>query len=228
VEESRKLFDQALPLLERLLSEHNVSSDAPSYRFEPLTITPRPYQTPMPPIWIAAVQPEAIYQSARRGYNITTTALRAPFAEAKRQADAFHKACAETASTNRRRLSMLRMGFACRDRAEIDQMVTLAAGNDQRHHNLRSGDGEVIEGAIVPHPSGRSLADVEQALLIASTNHLAEKLGAYAELGIDELILNMSFGASHHDVMASMELLANKVMPQLNRTERVVSDAVQS
>jgi alkanesulfonate monooxygenase SsuD/methylene tetrahydromethanopterin reductase-like flavin-dependent oxidoreductase (luciferase family) len=228
VEESRRLFDEALPLLEKLLSERNVSCDEPSCRFDPLTITPRPYQTPMPPIWIAAVQPEAIYRSARRGYNITTTALRAPFAEAKRQADAFHKGWAETTSANKPRLSMLRMGFACRDRAEIDQKVTLAAGNDQRHHNLRSGDGEVIEGAIVPHLSGRSLADVEQALLIASANQLAEKLGDYAELGIDELILNMSFGASHQDVMASMELLAAKVMPQLKRTERVVSDAVQS
>src|SRR5262249_16042932 len=99
--------------------------------------------------------------------------------------------------------------------------------NDQRHHNLRSGDGEVIEGAIVPHPSGRSLADVEQALLIASPGQLADKLGAYAELGIDEFILNMSFGASPGGGMAAMELLAAKVMPQRMRTEKA-SDAVQS
>jgi alkanesulfonate monooxygenase SsuD/methylene tetrahydromethanopterin reductase-like flavin-dependent oxidoreductase (luciferase family) len=173
------------------------------------------------------VQPEAIYQSARRGYNITTTALRAPFEEAKRQAEAFHKGRAETGSTRTPRLSMLRMGFACRDRAEIDQKVAMAAGNDQRHHNLRSGDGEVIDGAIVPHPSGRSLADVEAALLIASANELVDKLGAYAELGVDEFILNMSFGASHRDTMASMELLAASVMPQLLRSERL-SDAVDA
>jgi alkanesulfonate monooxygenase SsuD/methylene tetrahydromethanopterin reductase-like flavin-dependent oxidoreductase (luciferase family) len=227
VADSRERFDQSLALLESLLRQSNVSCDTPSYRFQPLTITPRPYQTPQPPIWIAAVQPEAIYQSARRGYNITTTALRAPFEEAKRQAEAFHKGRAETGSTRTPRLSMLRMGFACRDRAEIDQKVAMAAGNDQRHHNLRSGDGEVIDGAIVPHPSGRSLADVEAALLIASANELVDKLGAYAELGVDEFILNMSFGASHRDTMASMELLAASVMPQLLRSERL-SDAVDA
>jgi alkanesulfonate monooxygenase SsuD/methylene tetrahydromethanopterin reductase-like flavin-dependent oxidoreductase (luciferase family) len=227
VADSRERFDQSLALLENLLRQSNVSCDTPSYRFQPLTITPRPYQTPQPPIWIAAVQPEAIYQSARRGYNITTTALRAPFEEAKRQAEAFHKGRAETGSTRAPRLSMLRMGFACRDRAEIDQKVAMAAGNDQRHHNLRSGDGEVIDGAIVPHASGRSLADVEAALLIASASELVDKLGAYAELGVDEFILNMSFGASHRETMASMELLAASVMPQLLRSERL-SDAVDA
>jgi flavin-dependent trigonelline monooxygenase, oxygenase component len=119
------------------------------------------------------------------------------------------------------------MGFACSDRAEIDQKVAMAAGNDQRHHNLRSGDGEVIDGAIVPHPSGRSLADVEAALLIASASQLVDKLGAYADLGVDEFILNMSFGASHREVLASMELLAAKVMPQLSPSERL-SDAVDA
>jgi alkanesulfonate monooxygenase SsuD/methylene tetrahydromethanopterin reductase-like flavin-dependent oxidoreductase (luciferase family) len=218
---SRERFDEALPLLELLLSGRNVTSDTLSYRFDPLTITPRPYQTPMPPIWIAAVQPEAIYQSARKGYNITTTALRAPFEEAKRQADAFHKGRAEAGSAPKPRLSMLRMGFACRDRAEIDEKVAMAAANDQRHHNLRSGDGEVIEGAIVPHPSGRSLADVEEALLITGASELADKLAAYAELRVDEFILNMSFGASHRDVMASLELLAAKVMPQLSQADGV-------
>jgi alkanesulfonate monooxygenase SsuD/methylene tetrahydromethanopterin reductase-like flavin-dependent oxidoreductase (luciferase family) len=71
------------------------------------------------------------------------------------------------------------------------------------------------------------LADVEAALLIASASQLVDKLSAYADLGVDEFILNMSFGASHRDVMASMELLAAKVMPELRRTEGV-SDGVQS
>ena len=57
-------------------------------------------------------------------------------------------------------------------------------------------------------------------MLIADVSALVDKLSRYAELGIDELILNMSFGASHRDVMASMELLAAKVMPKTQRSER--------
>jgi alkanesulfonate monooxygenase SsuD/methylene tetrahydromethanopterin reductase-like flavin-dependent oxidoreductase (luciferase family) len=218
--ESRERFDDALSLLERLLIERNVSSDTPDYTFAPLTITPRPYQTPMPPVWIAAVQPEAIYHCARKGYNVMTTALRAPFEEAKRQAAAFHEGRREAASARTQRLSVLRMGYVCKDAADVLEKVTMAAGNDKRHHNLRSSDGEVVEGAIVPHETGRTLADVEQALLIGTADQCVEKLGRYAELRIDEFILNMGFGASHRDTMASMERLAAKVMPQLTRKQR--------
>ena len=80
--------DEALPLLEKLLTARSVSSNTAAYKFDALTVTPGPYQKPMPPIWIAAVQPEAIYHSARKGYSITTTALRSPFEDAKRQAAA--------------------------------------------------------------------------------------------------------------------------------------------
>ena len=71
------------------------------------------------------------------------------------------------------------------------------------------------------------MADVEEALLITSASELADKLGAYAELRVDEFILNMSFGASHRDVMASLELLAAKVMPQLAQADGV-PDAVHA
>jgi alkanesulfonate monooxygenase SsuD/methylene tetrahydromethanopterin reductase-like flavin-dependent oxidoreductase (luciferase family) len=204
-----------------------VSSNTAAYRFDALTVTPGPYQKPMPPIWIAAVQPDSIYHSARKGYNITTTALRSPFEDAKRQAAAFHRGSEQATSAVKPRLSMLRMGFVCKNRAEIDEKVVMAAGNDQRHHNLRSGDGEVIDGAIVPHETGRSLADVEDALLICTAGQLVDKIGRYADLGIDEFILNMGFGASHKNVMASMELLATKVMPQIAPAERK-SHAVQA
>ncbi|MGE0769272.1 MAG: LLM class flavin-dependent oxidoreductase [Hyphomicrobiaceae bacterium] len=213
---SRDQFDEALPLLERLLSESNVASNTPSYTFDALTVTPAPYQKPMPPIWIAAVQPEAIYHSARRGYNVTTTALRSPFEDAKQQAAAFHRGRKEATSPKKPLLSVLRMGFACKDQADVREKVALAAGNDQRHHNLRSGDGEVVNGAIVPHETGRSLADVEAALLIGTAGQVVDKLAQYAELGIDEFIINMGFGTSHRDVMAALELMASKVMPQFS------------
>src|SRR5262249_1955920 len=40
VAESRERFDEALPLLEKLLSARSVSSETGSYKFPPLTITP--------------------------------------------------------------------------------------------------------------------------------------------------------------------------------------------
>jgi len=225
-EETRDRFDEALEILEKLLSNRDVRVDTPRYKFGPITVTPGPYQKPMPPIWMAAVQPDSIYHSARKGYNVTTTALRSPFQEAQQQAAAFWRGCEERALGVRPKISMLRMGFVCRDRAEVAEKVALAAGNDRRHHAMRSPNTEVVHGAIQPRESGRTSQEIENALLIGTVDALVEKLGRYAELGIDELILNMSFGASHGDTMASLERLATKVMPQLGQTAHEKPHAV--
>ena len=217
--ESRERFDESLSVLESLLKERDVSSDGTHYKHDALTITPRPFQKPAPPIWIAAVQPEAIYHCARRGYNVTTTALRSPFEEAEQQAKSFKRGRDEAKSPVRPRLSVLRMGFVCRNEADVSEKLKLAAGNDQRHHNLRSGDGEVVGGAIVPRETERTEADLRNALLIGTVPEIIGKLRRYADLGVDELVLNMSFGASHGDVMRSMEVLARDVIPQISHVE---------
>ena len=64
VEESRERFDDSLNLLIKLLSEEEVSWDSKYYRFEPLTVTPRPVQKPYPAIWVAALAEAATSQTA--------------------------------------------------------------------------------------------------------------------------------------------------------------------
>jgi hypothetical protein len=45
---------------------------------------------------------------------------------------------------------------------------------------------------------------------------MIDKLSPYKEAGIDRLILNMNFGASHKDTMASIQYFAEKVTPQFS------------
>jgi alkanesulfonate monooxygenase SsuD/methylene tetrahydromethanopterin reductase-like flavin-dependent oxidoreductase (luciferase family) len=214
VEDSRDIFDESLALLERLLGESNVSSDTDAYRFPPLTITPRPLQQPLPPVWIAAVTPDAIYHTARRGYHVMTTPLRSSFDDAKRQAESYHRGRSESANpASAQRLGMLRMAYVARDRADIQEKLEFAAQNDRCHHNVRTTDGAVSQGMIQGTETGRSLSEIEDALIIGSADQCLEKVAAYAQLGIDEFIVNMGFGASHADVMCSLETFADKVMP---------------
>jgi alkanesulfonate monooxygenase SsuD/methylene tetrahydromethanopterin reductase-like flavin-dependent oxidoreductase (luciferase family) len=215
LEDSRKLFDEALPLLERLLTEYEVSSDSGHYRFPPLTITPRPLQRPHPPIWIAAVTAPAIHHSAAKGYNVMTTPLRSPFQEAKEHADAFFSGAVKSGRSPAPKLSMLRMGFLAKDRAEAAEKVAIAYTSDQRHHNLRMADADVRRGMVQPRETGRTTADVADALIIGTPDECLDKLRRYAEAGIPEMIINMSFGAAHRDVMASLERLATDVLPHV-------------
>src|SRR5580692_11352806 len=68
IEESRERFDESLNVLMALLEGEEVSWRGKFYQFEPLTVMPRPRRRRSPPIMIAALAPEAIEASARRGF----------------------------------------------------------------------------------------------------------------------------------------------------------------
>ena len=214
--ESLERFIDSLQLLEALLTREEVSWKSKYYDFGPLTVTPRPLQIPHPPIWIAALAAHSISDAARRGYHVQTTPLRDPFGAAKMQADSFFDAVAEMGPGARhQRLSMLRMAYVSRSQADIENKVRIAFANHQRFHNVRETPGTVSGGAITPLEVDITPDDIRDALVIGSSAEVIDKLERYASLGIHDIQLNMSFGAEHGDVMASLELFAAEVLPHL-------------
>ena len=216
VEESREKFDESLALLEALLTREDVSWQGKWYDFAPLTITPRPLQAPHPPIWIAALAPVAIYHSVMKGYHVMTTPLRDPFEAAKAQAEGFFKAVEELGPAGAgRRLSMLRMLYIARDDDDTRDKLEIAHENHRRFCNVFDTSGQVTGGAIAPIDVKESVEDMGETLLIGTAEQVIEKLVPYAELGIHDLMLNMSFGAAHRDVMDSMTRFVRDVQPHV-------------
>lgn len=216
VQESRERFDDSLSLLIKLLSEEDVGWDSKFYRFEPLTITPRPVQKPHPTIWVAALAEAAIAGTVRRGFNVMTTPLRDPFEAARKQANAFLSALPPGNPRNQRH-SMLRMGFVTRSDADTTDKLRLAHENHQRFVNVFETAGTVKGGAIEPLAVQETLEDVRRSLIIGSPQECVDKIAHYAELGIDDIQVNMNFGASHADVMEGLERFAVHVMPHFGK-----------
>ncbi len=216
--ESRERFDDALALLQKLVSGEETGWKSPWYDFEPISITPHPIQNPIP-IWIAALSYPAIYHSARRGYHIQTTPLRGGMETVRTQARAFGDARRDAdGKLDHLKFSMLRMLYVGRDQADIDEKVRIAYENHRRFRNVSDTPGIVNNGEIVPIDVPESEHDIRNALLIGSASDVVDKLAEYEELEVMDLLVNMSFGAEHHDVMASMERFANDVMPKFERT----------
>ena len=53
---------------------------------------------------------------------------------------------------------------------------------------------------------------------MSTSSELVDKLGVYAEAGIDELIVSASFGQSQNDLIESMHRMHDQVMPYFKRT----------
>ena len=222
VEESCERFDDALNLLIKLLTEEEVSWSSKYYRFEALTVTPRPVQKPCPPIWVAALAEAAIAGTVRRGFNVMTTPLRDPFEAAKKQATAFLSALPPGNPKNQKH-SMLRMGFVTRNDADTQAKLQLALENHRRFVNMFETRGTVKGGAIVPLDVPETLDDIRRSLIIGSPQECVDKLARYAELGIDDIQINMNFGAAHGDVMDLLERFALNVRPHFDKPSRSVA-----
>ncbi len=218
LEISREKFDESLDVLTALLSHEDVSWDGKYYKFDALTVMPRPVTPGGPPIMMAAVTPEAIYHCARRGFDIQTTPLAGGHQLMLDQVDAFRRGRAEAGAKGRdRTLSLSRVAFLAKDEADRREKLRQAHDYYSRFDNLRSGPGLVEGGMIAPLPRKQTLEELDQSLLICTASEMVDKLGPYAEGGIDRMILNVNFGASQADTLDSLERFAQHVVPHFTK-----------
>lgn len=217
LEETREKFDESLAVLRALLSEEEVSWSGKYYRFDPLTVMPRPLTRPMPRMMIAALKPEAIYHCAKRGFHVQTSPLRGDHRHLLDQVEAFQRGKAELGEAGADlRLSLLRVVYAARDEADARAKLALAHDYFKRFDNVFTGPGEVSHGAIAPLPRRQTLEELAENLVICPPSEMVDRLGPYAEAGIDELIMNLNIGGPQDEALEAMERFAAEVMPRFS------------
>jgi alkanesulfonate monooxygenase SsuD/methylene tetrahydromethanopterin reductase-like flavin-dependent oxidoreductase (luciferase family) len=220
LDESQKKFDESLQVLIKLLTEEEVAWDGEYYQFDPLTIMPRPQSQPMPQIMIAALKPEAIYHSARRGFHIQTTPLAGGHSHLLDQVAAFRRGRDEFGAAGEHlRLSLLRVVFATRDEQDAKHKVSLANDYFRRFDNVFTGPGIVSHGVIEPIERDQSIDDLARNIVVCPTAEMIDRLSRYAESGIDELILNVNIGASQDEAIDAMHRFAEEVGPHVGASE---------
>ena len=218
IETSRAKFEESLEVLTALLTREEVSWDGEFYKFEPLTTMPRPMTQPMPPLMIAVMVPEGIYACAKRGFHIQTTPLQGSHEKLLQQVGAFKRAKDELGGKgDHLRLSLSRVMYAARDEADAREKIRFANDYYSRFDNVFSGPGIVENGAIAPLPREQTLEELAENLIICPPAEMVERLAAYSEAGIDEVIVSSNIGQSQEESLEAMQRLAEEVMPHFTR-----------
>ncbi|MBS0374374.1 MAG: LLM class flavin-dependent oxidoreductase [Proteobacteria bacterium] len=221
IEESRERFDESLNVLQALLTREEVSWSGKYYRFEPLTVMPRPRGQRPPPIMIAALVPEAIEASAARGFHVQTTPLNASVEKMREQVAAFRRGQAAAGGAGADlRLALMRVCCVARDDADARRKLELAYDYYGRFHNVFTGPGLVERGAIRPLPLKQSLEELRQSLLICTAGEMVERLQEHAALGVDDFIMNVNFGQAPGECLEALERFADEVMPHFRAPPR--------
>ena len=219
LDDSREKFDESLAVLQALLSEEEVSWHGKYYRFEPLTIMPRPATPGGPPLMLGALAPDAIYHCVKRGFHIQTTPLSGSRERMLQQVRAFERGKAELGARGEGlTLSLSRVAFVTRDAADTRAKTALAHRYYGQFDNVFTGPGLVERGIIAPLPRDVSIEETARNLHICTAAEMVEQLAPYANAGVDRFILNFNFGASQAETLETIQRFAEEVMPHF--TER--------
>ena len=213
IESSKEKFIESLEVLNSLLSKENYSFKGKYYNFNAITIMPRPISDPVP-IMIAAMDPSSIRNAAAKGYHVQSTVLSGTKKLLLERVNAFKEGQQDAGENGKLiRLSMQRMAYAAKDENDAKEKNLLAYEYYKRFDNMYSGPGKVNKGLIEPLPRAQTLEEMTENLIICPINEMIDKLSAYAESGVDEMIISAGFGQNQEDMIESMYRISEHIIP---------------
>ena len=218
IEESKARFDESLDVLIALLTEEEVSWDGEYYRFDPITVMPRPMTQPMPKMMVAVMNPPGIAACTRRGFDIQTTPLAGRPDLFRSQIAAHKEAKADMGEAGRHlRIMMSRVIYCSGSEAETRRMVQMAHDYYSRFDNVFTGPGIVNHGDVEPLARAQTIEELEENLIICQAEEMVDRLAEYAAAGLDEIILSSNLGQPQSEHLEAMERFAIEVLPHLQQ-----------
>ncbi len=213
IEYSKEKFIESLEVLESLLTKENFSYEGKYYKFDSITIMPRPLSNPLP-IMIASMDPNSIQNAASKGFNVQSTVLSGTKKLLLERTNAFKKGREDAGAKGKSiKLSMQRVAYAAKNDQDAKEKNLLAYEYYKRFDNMFTGPGKVDRGLIEPLPRKQTLEELSENLLICTPTQMINKLEVYAEAGVDEIIISAGFGQSQEDMIDSMYRISEKVIP---------------
>jgi alkanesulfonate monooxygenase SsuD/methylene tetrahydromethanopterin reductase-like flavin-dependent oxidoreductase (luciferase family) len=216
--EGKERLAEALEAHEKIWHspDQAVSFDGRFTQFGDSYVWPRPYQDPHPPVWFAAMTEPSIEKAVREGYHVTNWPFLSGIERVQHVCDVFHNTREEIGvPRGQQMLGILRGTWVAETEREARKHVETALVNhriNQRlHHFTQRADPK---GYVYPEPLEQepSADEIYENLLMGTPEQVLEKLEAYQEAGVDEVLLMFDFGAPHEEVMASMELFGEQVL----------------
>lgn len=217
MESTRERFDESLAVLRALLTRKEVAWDGKYYQFPALTVMPRPER--QIPLMVATMAPEGIQACAQQGLSVQTTPLSGDHQMLLDQVNAFRRGKAACKGGSGGRLSLQRATYLARDEADAREKLRMAHEYYMRFDNVFTGPGIVQDGGIEPLPRQQSIEELGDNLLICTRERMIDQLAAYAEAGIDEVIMTANFGQSQADTLEMMQRFGEEVIPLFSHSE---------
>ncbi|MDX2266309.1 MAG: LLM class flavin-dependent oxidoreductase [Hyphomicrobiales bacterium] len=194
--------------------------DGEFWRFPATTAVPSPLQSPHPPIWIAARDPNSHAFAVERGYNVQVTPLAAGDAEIASLMEKFQGACAAHPNAARPKIMLLQHAFVATSPAEADDIAQrlsryycfFAAWFKAERPIARGFMAPVGEADLAAMPQ-YAPETIRKNLNIGEPGEVIDRLKSYEALGFDQYSIWIDSLMPHHRKKQSLDLFIRHVMP---------------
>jgi alkanesulfonate monooxygenase SsuD/methylene tetrahydromethanopterin reductase-like flavin-dependent oxidoreductase (luciferase family) len=198
-------------------------------------VTPKPYQYPHPPVWMAANAPSGAQMAGQDGLGLLCFSIMQPLGELKPMIDVYRKAqqnvnpltqmitnkvgtytlvhCAESRSAFEQNRLWDSMWWWYKNIAEFSLQWEF--------EHLSDAEKDAAFPLLQKRARGEfdiTEFDREDMVIVGTPDECLEKFIKYEEAGVDQVLCYVNFGYLPHEaVMRSMELLAKHVIPELKK-----------
>jgi len=233
---SRAQWREAVEIVVGMWESEHFSWDSELLHFPDRIQTPKPYQDPHPPAWLAAASETSAENAGREGLGLLSFALLQPVDKMAKHIDVYRNARAE-AGTPLTRVINDRVGaytlVHCTD--DLDEAAGYGLWDSVRwwyQHlaqftlqwempNLSAEEQEQVFPLLKPTIEGN--IDIqrytdEDMIIVGTPEECLGKILRYEQAGVDQLLCYVQFGTLPHDrVMRNLELLGTQVIPELEK-----------
>jgi alkanesulfonate monooxygenase SsuD/methylene tetrahydromethanopterin reductase-like flavin-dependent oxidoreductase (luciferase family) len=190
------------------------------WSFPLATSVPRPLQTPFPPIWVAARDPDTFDWAIKQGAHIMSTPLSRPPAEVQVLSQKFAAAVAANPNARRPRFLMLRRTCVYENADGWKAPVSAAIDYGRYFENLFKNVGPVhmgfpapVDYAMIANRGEYIPQNVREYNIFGTPDEVVAKVRFYEACGVENFCYGASFGLSHELAKRSLELFIREVMP---------------
>jgi len=216
--ESRSRFQEALEIITTAWRQEQFSYTGDHFAFHNVTVVPKPYQQPHPPIRVALASAETFSMVGGMGHAIFVSA-NTPIPQLQERLALYRQARQDAGYTGPADVA-LRIPAYVAETAE----QAYAEPEESTMHAIRYAATELITTAANPEVAARiertaqtPYAEIlKQRVLYGTPEAVTERLQMYQEaLGITGVVLEMNYGGRlpYERVINSVRLLTAKVMP---------------
>ncbi len=231
---SRAMWKEGVEFVVAAWENEKLAWKSENIDFPERFITPRPYQDPHPPAWLAAAGDVSAYNAGKNGLGLLSFALLQPVEKMAEHIRMYRQGQAECVEPITR-FKNDRVGaytlVHCAD--DMDEAAEYGLWDSVKwwYQNLAQftlqwelahlpeDEKELIFPLLKPSLEGN--IDVSQyteqdMIIVGTPDECVEKILRYEEAGVDQLLCYCQFGyLPHEKVLRNLELLGTQVIPKL-------------